>query len=77
MAALIDAEAIVPRESSSAFRVEKEVERGFRRVIFVVVLKSKTLLTELRRDSRDTGREELFSVENCFSEGDGVGIPNV
>ena len=47
-------------------------------MIFVVVLKSKILPTELRCESSDTGREgEDLSVENCFSEGDGVGIPRV
>lgn len=48
-------------------------------MIFVVVLKSKILPTELRRESSESGREgeDLSSVENCFSEGDGVGIPSV
>jgi hypothetical protein len=47
-------------------------------VIFVVVLKSKILPTDLLGDSSDSGREVLFSEENWCSEGDGVvGIPNV
>ncbi len=75
LAAPIAEEAIVPREISRADRVERDIEGGFRRVILVVVLKSKIFPTELRRESTETGRlgEEPFSE----GDGEGVGIPSV